>query len=169
MKKGLYYILCGWLLLSCGKPAPQVPANKNNTGDPEVQALLNLNKNLALREDSILAEYVKTNRPDYMKSELGFWYKIEQTAHGPLLKEKELVSFRYEMSALDGTALDEGEKEIETGRKEVVPGLEEGLKLMRKGETATFIIPWYLAYGMRGDSNNIPPYTSLIYRIFLLE
>jgi FKBP-type peptidyl-prolyl cis-trans isomerase len=70
---------------------------------------------------------------------------------------------------LNGKVLQVDEKNIIIGKRQVVTGLEEGLKLMHKGESATFIIPWYLGYGMKGNEPLVPPYTTLIYQIKLLD
>jgi len=50
-----------------------------------------------------------------------------------------------------------------------VNGLEESMKLLREGDSATIIIPWYLGYGMKGKEPKIPPYTSIIYQIKISE
>ena len=68
------------------------------------------------------------------------------------------------MYDLKGAELLSEKKTVRFGKKEIPTGLEDGLRLMRKGETLRLIVPWYLAYGMKGE-DNIPPYTSLMYLI----
>lgn len=60
------------------------------------------------------------------------------------------------------------------GKKEVIPGWEEALKMMTKGEKALFVIPAKMAYGKRGskdDEDNyiVPPDTDLIFEIELVD
>ena len=64
--------------------------------------------------------------------------------------------------SIRGKLLKTEEKQVVIGKKQLIVGLEEGLKLMNRGDSATFIIPWYLAYGMKGDGSLIPAYTSII-------
>lgn len=172
MKVNRILILAGLAFLtgftSCKKQAPQLPSNKGNVADENVTTLLNINQNLALKEDSILENYARQD-PEFKRSELGFWYKIEKRTDRPILKEKDNCSFTCRLSLLDGKMLLEDEKNVIIGKKQLIVGLEEGLKLLHKGERATFIIPWYLAYGMKGDDGEIPPYTSLIYQVNLAE
>lgn len=154
--------------MSCKKQAPQIPANKGNAGDQNVATLLDINKTLTVREDSILQEYAK-NKPGFKKSELGFWYRINNLNNRPLLKINDSIKCKINTFLLNGRRIQNEEKVIVLGKKQLVRGLEEGLKRMRRGESATFIIPWYLAYGMKGDENLIPSYTSLIYQIEVLK
>jgi peptidylprolyl isomerase len=59
--------------------------------------------------------------------------------------------------------------EFELGKGMVIPGWEEGLKLLRKGEKARFIIPSKLAYGEAGRPPKIPPMANLIFDVELLD
>ena len=40
---------------------------------------------------------------------------------------------------------------------------------MNSGNEATIIIPWYLAYGLKGNNAEIGPYTSIIVRISVIN
>jgi len=40
-------------------------------------------------------------------------------------------------------------------KEELISGLREGLKIMKEGETVTFIFPSYKAYGYYGDLEKI--------------
>jgi FKBP-type peptidyl-prolyl cis-trans isomerase len=62
------------------------------------------------------------------------------------------------------------------GKKEVIPGWEEGFKLMSEGEKGYLIIPANLAYGKKGVKNPdnankylIPPDTMLIFEVELVS
>lgn len=158
----IFILFCSFL--SCVKQSPQLPSNKGNTGDENVATLLLMNQKLALNEDSILAKFVPKGK-GYKKSDLGFWYKIHLSNLGTFIKDKDKCQFVYQLTSLDGKTMEQTEKQIVIGQKQIVVGLEEGIKLLHKGDSATFIIPWYLGYGMNGNKPNVPPYTSLIYII----
>lgn len=57
---------------------------------------------------------------------------------------------------------------IQLGVDNLIPGLEEGLKLLKVGDFATFIIPPQLAYGSK-KMNLIPPYSTIGFDIHLVE
>lgn len=152
---------------SCKKQAPQLPSNKIEVDNSEAAALLDINQNLAAKEDSLLEAFAKKQNKAYVKHELGFWYIIEQAGTGQKVGDKSTCNFSYELTLLNGNKIEEGRKQITIGKKEVIPGLEEGMKLLHCGDSAAFIIPWYLGYGMKGNKPKILPYTSVIYRIKL--
>ncbi|MFM7473966.1 MAG: FKBP-type peptidyl-prolyl cis-trans isomerase [Crocinitomicaceae bacterium] len=47
--------------------------------------------------------------------------------------------------------------------------MQEGIKLMRVGEEAKFILPSYLGHGLLGDRYTIPPQAILYIDVKLLE
>lgn len=161
----LFFFCC---LCSCIKQSPQLPANKGNITNEEVANLLLINQKLAEKEDSILLLLAQMDT-SYKKSDLGFWYKITKSANGAKINDKDKCRFAYQMMLLDGKLLESAEKQIVIGQKQIVVGLEEGIKLMHKGQSGTFIIPWYLGYGMKGNKPLVPPYKSLIYHIDVFE
>jgi FKBP-type peptidyl-prolyl cis-trans isomerase len=152
-------------LLSCKKQNPQLPSNKVVIDNSTSEALLAINQNLAIKEDSLLEIYVKKVNRTFIKNELGFWYKIEQAGNGKKLRDKSSCNFSYKLLSINGKFIKQGNEKIVLGKKQIVDGLEEGIKLIHYGDSATFIIPWYLGYGMKGDEPRVPPYTSIMYQI----
>lgn len=171
MKKTLRVVLCILMVgfFGCRKPAPQLPSNKGSEIDSTSFSLLALNRELAVKEDSVLKDFAEKTGIELTKTELGFWYIIKNESKGEYLKVKDNCRIRYKMMLLDGTLLEEKEIEFAIGKKEIIVGLEEGLKLLRKGDSATFIIPWYLAFGMKGNDTIVQPYTSLIYEVEVIK
>jgi FKBP-type peptidyl-prolyl cis-trans isomerase len=49
------------------------------------------------------------------------------------------------------------------------PGLNQGLRMLKRGGEALFILPPFLAYGLKGDGNKIPSRSVLIYEIKILN
>jgi len=168
-QRTLKLIFLGFLLVACTKQSPQTPSNKGNIADKNAVSLLIINQNLAKKEDGALKKLALQQDKAFKKSPIGFWYKIKHVGTGSGLKDSVICKFSYRMLSLSGKLLQEEQKEIVIGKKQVVIGLEEGLKLMNKGDSATIIVPWYLAYGMKGDAPQIPPYTSIMYKIKVIN
>jgi FKBP-type peptidyl-prolyl cis-trans isomerase len=51
----------------------------------------------------------------------------------------------------------------------VIPGWTEGVQLMKVGDKFRFFIPSVLAYGDSGAGNAIPPNSTLIFDVELLD
>jgi FKBP-type peptidyl-prolyl cis-trans isomerase len=150
---------------ACSKPLPQLPANKGVEIDSAAVSLLTINKTLSLKEDHLLQQYVNTKTTGFQKNELGFWFKIDKRTTRPSLLSETKIHIDYQVYYINGKPIFTENKTIVLGKKQEVRGLEEGLRLMRAGEQATFIVPWYLAYGMKGLEKKIPPYTSVIFKV----
>jgi hypothetical protein len=50
----------------------------------------------------------------------------------------------------------------------MIPGFEEGIKMIGKGGKAKIYIPYHLAYGAQGNPR-IPPYTDIVFEIEILN
>ena len=74
---------------------------------------------------------------------------------------------------VDGTQFDSsiGKTPIEfmLGARKVIPGSEEGIQLLNVGAKAKLIIPPTLGWGSRGAGNVIPPNSTVIFEVELIE
>jgi len=168
LRSVLALIISCMFFTACKKQAPQLPSNKGVEIDNVNASLIKINQRLATKEDLKLVQFTK-NKGSFKKNEIGFWYEIYNSGNGPLLRDSSSCKLFGKLMLLNGKTVEEDTKQLVIGKKEVIAGLEEGLKLMRKGDSATFIIPWYLGYGMIGRKPQVPPYTSIIYKIKILD
>jgi FKBP-type peptidyl-prolyl cis-trans isomerase len=84
------------------------------------------------------------------------------------------AAVQYSVSLLDGTPIDSsdlhgGPLTFPIGRGQVIKGLDEVMPDMRKGEKRRLIIPWWLAYGETGSPPKIPPNSTLIFDVELVD
>lgn len=109
----------------------------------------------------------------------GVYYIINQPSTGPLPKAGDVVKVRYTGKLLNGTVFDSSEKSLNPqasgdpiqfpiGVGQVIPGWEEGVMKLHKGEKATLLIPSTLAYGPRANPK-IPANSVLIFDIELVD
>jgi len=118
--------------------------------------------------------FLKENRSKTGVNETasGLQYIIERNAVGAKPSATDVVRVHYEGRLLDGTVFDSsymrGEP-IEFPLNQVIPGWTEGVQLMPVGSKFRFFIPYNLAYGERGAGQVIPPFSTLIFDVELLD
>lgn len=102
----------------------------------------------------------------------GLQYRMLHAGDGQQPDDDSTVICHYKGQLIDERifgASDPKEGPVSFVVKELIPGLKEGLKLMKVGGIADFFIPPDLAYGDRPASSTIGPNVVLIYRIELLK
>ncbi len=157
------------LFVTCSKPKPQLPSNKNIASDSVSLALTQIHSSLIEKEDSILGIYVAKKYPTLTKTASGFWYHSNCHSNEKKLELHDKCNFNLKIFNLDGNLLLNENNTIHIGQKETPAGIEEILKLIEKGCNAKAVIPWYLAYGNKGKQPEIPPYTSIYVEISVSE
>lgn len=120
--------------------------------------------------ESFLAENAK--REGVQTTASGLQYQVVKMGEGakPIASDK--VKVHYEGFLIDGkkfdSSIDRGNP-TEFTLNRVIKGWTEGLLLMPVGSKFTFYIPYNLAYGAQGVGNVIPPYSTLIFEVELLD
>lgn len=106
------------------------------------------------------------------KTASGLLYHIEKPGTGQAPKDTDTVTVHYKGNLIDGTEFDNSYKRSEPTSfplNGVIPGWQEGMKLLKKGGKITLVIPPDLAYGKEGVQNNIPGNSTLKFEVELLE
>ena len=104
----------------------------------------------------------------------GLYYKITKTTAGAVPQKGDQVSVHYAGKLVDGTEFDSSFKrnqpiDIAIGIGQVIKGWDEGIMLLKEGETATLLIPSELGYGSAGAGGVIPPNAWLIFDVELVS
>lgn len=121
-------------------------------------------------QTTFLAENAK--RPEVVSLPSGLQYEVLIPADGPKPTENSTVTVHYEGRLTDGTKFDSSydRKEPATFQlTRVIKGWTEGVQLMSAGAKYKFYVPYTLGYGERGAGGKIPPYSTLIFTIELIE
>ena len=82
------------------------------------------------------------------------------------------VKCHYHGTLINGTVFDSSVQRGEPavfGVSQVIPGWVEALQLMPVGSKWELTIPQELAYGERGAGASIPPFSTLVFEVELLE
>lgn len=125
-------------------------------------------------ESKLLAAYLKKNNITQQADADGMIKIINQEGSGEVVGSGKTVKVHYTGYLLDGTKFDSSVDrntpfEVPVGAGRVIPGWDKGLASMKVGEKARFIIPSSLAYGPTGSGDRIPPFSTLVFDIEMIE
>lgn len=119
-------------------------------------------------------KYLAENGVEAEPTESGLIYVCTQKGDGLHPQVGNTVSVHYTGKLLNGEVFDSsverGEPiEFPLGMGHVIPGWDEGIALMSKGEKGVLYIPQNLAYGERTPSPAIPAFSNLVFEVELVD
>lgn len=123
--------------------------------------------------DETLRAYLAENNIEATPTESGLVYVCTQPGNGAKPEAGKKVKVHYTGTLLDGTkfdsSVDRGEPfEFPLGMGYVIPGWDEGVAMMSKGEKGILYVPAKLAYGER-QAGPIPAFSNLIFEVELVD
>lgn len=120
------------------------------------------NKKLIAGEEEQIQAIIKHNpKTNFLASNKGYWYSYatRNTLDSLTPKKGDVALFDYEVKDLKGHLIySQTELSPQTyyvDKQDIMMGLRDGIKLMRKKEKVTFLFPSHMAYGYHGDSKKI--------------
>lgn len=119
---------------------------------------------------SFLEENAK--RPEVVTLASGLQYEVIKEGNGKKPMATDRVKCHYEGTLIDGTLFDSSVKRGEPaifGVNQVIKGWIEALQLMTEGSKWRLFIPSELAYGAQQAGEMIPPHSTLIFEVELIE
>jgi FKBP-type peptidyl-prolyl cis-trans isomerase len=135
------------------------------------EALAAQKERSARQRRQALAE-IRRRWPDAVETASGLRYRVLRAGSGATPTLGTTVTVHYTGSLLDGTLFDSSYQRGSPARfrvGQVIPGWNEALLAMKKGEKRLLIIPPELAYGERGYPGVIPPNAFLVFDVELLD
>ena len=131
------------------------------------------NRYLVKQEKEIINEYIHNSGNEYVETGTGLRYRIVNQGDSIIIKTGDIVVMEYQNSLINGEVVyssdNDGLKSFVVGRGGVERGLEEAVLHLHKGDEAEVIMPSYLAYGLTGDGNKIPPRSILVYKLKIID
>lgn len=150
------YLLLGLLLiLGCAEAKPRKPlVRKTSTF---LKESIERNKIINAAEENELKRLISLDSINsYIASSSGFWYyyQVKDSTNNQYPEKGDEVIFEYQIDNLYGESLYTkealGERSYAVDKEELITGLQDGIKLMKVGETVTFLFPSHKAYGYSG-------------------
>lgn len=123
-------------------------------------------------ELKLMDDFAKKNFPNATKTQYGMYRVVLKEGAGATIVAGKTVKVDYTGKLMNGTIFDSsaGKQPIEfpVGQGAVIPGWEQALMMMKKGEKCIFFIPSNLAYGEQG-SGPIPPFSPLVFEMEVID
>ena len=151
------------------------------------QYLVDEGQKLRAAEPGKISSYIASHNLKLTRTQDSLFYVIDKPGIGAKIAPGDTVVMNYTGRLFNGKVFDSSIKEevvrsnmpvdptrqyvpahIVVDNKSIIRGWYEGLQLLNKGATATFLVPSKLAYGKSGVSI-IAPYTPIIFEITVIN
>ena len=137
------------------------------------ESLIRANIVVRMTEDEQIDDFAERRCWNLEKTGSGLRYLIYRHGEGIYGKEGMTAVVNYTLKSISGdiiyTSAESGPMKFLIGKGGVESGLEEAILLLKVGDKAKIIIPSHLGYGLAGDGHKIPPKSTLIYDLEVLE
>lgn len=169
------------LLWACGSDQPAekqeqktvAPVNEEDLALRLSMLLIPNARSQAQQDHNKIVDFAIGEMLDIQKTDSGLFYQIAKVGNQEEQPPRwgDVVYVKYTGTFLNGKVFDRSEagKPLRIKLKQVIPGWQEALQLMRTGTQGLFFIPSYLAYGEKGFGKSIPPNEVLKFELELVE
>lgn len=176
MKPGLSYYFGVLSLICCTLSCRNRTQNAQAPPPTEQQVkqeLITSHQMYIKQEDDEINQYIKRHKYVMQTTRTGIHYMFYKHGNGDQPEVGDYATVSYKVSLLDGTVCydskSEGPKQFKVGQDAVESGVHQAVEMMHVGDEGLFIIPSYLAHGLVGDRERIPPGAVVVYDINLLS
>lgn len=158
MKNKIYIgLFLGICVFGCKEIKPRRP--KDHSTKNFYKEVIEQNKKLNALEKSKIELFLKADTlQNYHVSPIGLWYTYieKDTLNSEKPIKGDIVKVQYNITDMNNNIIYVPKTtSYVIDKEDFVPGLQDGIKLMKKGETITFVIPSYRGYGVTGDGDRI--------------
>ena len=167
------FLLMITFLQSCDNKNKKITKKTDLNSKAFQDKLIEANKMYVKKESDEIDQYILHRGWEMLSTGTGLRYMITEKGSGEAVVVEKQVKVDYRISLLDGTLCYSsdsiGPKVFVVGMDNVETGLHEGIQLLHVGDKAVFILPSHLAHGLLGDDHKIPPRSTVVYNIDLLD
>lgn len=143
--------------------------DENKLREPLIEA----NKHIVNTEDQHIKDFIVRYGWEMQTTGTGLRYAIVEKGNGTKAENGKIAILDYKVRLITGdlvySSKQTGFKEFQIGRGGVEAGLEEAVLMMNSGDQGRFILPSHLAWGLSGDGDLIPPKSTIVYEIKVID
>ena len=180
MKK-IFFLIQLLFIYSCNNEDVNPVIEKYNFQDESVELEYSTNSSITMNQLWIQNElfyidkYCKRHQLPVTKTATEISYFIYEKGEGVYAKPGNLVTIDYEVRLLDSdttlcyTSKETGPIQFLVEMDNIESGIHEAVTYMKTGDKAYVILPHFLAHGLIGNMDKVPPLSPLLYNITLLN
>ncbi|MEH0008045.1 MAG: FKBP-type peptidyl-prolyl cis-trans isomerase [Flavobacteriales bacterium] len=140
-------------------------------------AAVRISKEVYAAERKALRAYAQRSGLRFKATGFDLWYAVVDSAKDRCGKRfpraGETVGVDCDIRNLKGEIIygtdQNRSRQIKLDGQGFIYGLNEGIKLLKVGDSAIFLIPSHMAFGFRGDGDRIAPNTPLVVHLKLKQ
>lgn len=135
----------------------------------------NLLVDYEMQEQEQLQQFLSKQPTDSLEEASGVYVIHHVQGKGKYTQTDDVLQVDYEGFLFNGEKFDSTKDRQEPlvfqlgEQNQVIEGFDRGIRTMKEGGEATFIIPSQLAFGDGSTSGIVPPHSSVIYKVKLLK
>ena len=162
---------------SCGNNYKNIN-QKNNlfTYNLDKKSSIELNKIWVKDEIFKIDQYCIRQGWDMLISETGMRYKIISSENSNIIiSDRKEVTMSYDIRLMDSKQTkcyhsdSNGLAKFRVNLSLIETGINEVVSYLKKGDSALVILPHHIAHGLSGDSKKIPPLSTVLYFIKIID
>ena len=151
------------LLTSCVQPAEV--QEERPVMDP-----MERNRMYLAQERQLIDQYIKSHQLEGIEPNgYGMFELPVVEGEGPMAEIGDRIVYEATVYLLDDSGVGRYRDTIELGYSQVEVGLHEALEGMKEGDVKLVLIPSFLAHGIAGDLDKVPPQSPLRYDLRLIQ
>lgn len=157
--------------VGCAQKQQSHPPVGGFLSEKDLETSKNRAKNLNQTERLQIEDWIKSQDEKFYPMPLNYWVNVENLQNNPRKAEGQTISYSYEIFDFDQVKLSTEpveKRNVQFGRFEELKAVEDVLRYLELGASATILVPSVLAFGTYGDNNNIPNDLPLIIKIKVL-
>jgi FKBP-type peptidyl-prolyl cis-trans isomerase FkpA len=174
--RGKYYsaFVLLLLLLSCKPAREELIIPEEDYANITTNQSIEISKYWTKDESFKIDQFIQRRGWPVVKTETGVRYYVYEQGSGELALPGQIALVNFEIRLLDAdmslcySSEENGTQEFLITMDNIETGLHEAICYLRPGDKAMIILPHYLAHGLLGDMERIPPLSPVLYNIHLL-
>ncbi|CAG5080835.1 FKBP-type peptidyl-prolyl cis-trans isomerase [Parvicella tangerina] len=173
--KYIFGCIIGIFFLSCKEERPDTVVPETEEPVLTTEQSIEMSQHWSKDESYLIDQFVKRNNWPVTISGTGVRYYIYESGTGMPAKPGQVAVVNFEIRLLDAdttlcySSNPEKPSEFLIEMDNVESGLHEAITYLREGDKAYIILPHYLAHGLLGDMDKIPPLSPVLYDIELIK